>query len=249
MLPRFFAPGALDGTVIDLPADEARHLARVLRLGVGAEVAVFDGAGHEFTGRVEQVSRGGVRVRIIGTREPAPEPAVALTLVQAALKGEAMDRVVRDAVMMGVAAIQPVATEHGQVRLAALERGGGAERWRRIAVASAKQCRRAVVPVVRPPRAFADLVAATAEEDTGRLLLVEPALETPGAIDPRAIAAQPTPRAAMVAVGSEGGWSADEVGAAVACGWRPVTLGRRTLRADAVPVAALAILRYCWNDL
>jgi len=249
MLPRFYAPEAHGEATVDLPADEARHLTRVLRLGAGAEVAVFDGIGHEFTARVERVSRAGVRVRIVATREAVPEPAVALTLVQAVLKGEPMDRVVRDAVMMGVAAIQPVASEHGQVRLSALERGGGAERWRRIAVASAKQCRRAVVPRIHAPRAIGEVLAEAPAGGAARILLVEPALADRHAGDAQRLAFEPAPRSAVVAVGAEGGWSAEEVAAAMAHGWRPVTLGRRTLRAEAVPIAAMAVLQFCWRDL
>ena len=250
MLPRFYAPdAALGQTHVDLPVDEARHLARVLRLGVGAEVALFDGAGHEFAGRVEAVSRDGVRVRLVEPRQPVPEPTVALTLVQAVLKGEAMDRVVRDAVMMGVAAIQPVATQHGQVRLPALERGGSTERWRRITVASAKQCRRAVVPPVLPALAFAEVAAQTPAEGVARFILVEPARADRSATAAGPLDGTPAPRTALVAVGSEGGWSGGEVETALAHGWRPVTLGRRTLRADAVPIAAIAVLQFCWRDL
>jgi len=250
MLPRFYAPDAAPGaTAVELPADEARHLTRVLRLGVGAEVAVFDGAGHEFVARVARVSRAGVRVRIGARREPAPEPAIPLTLVQAVLRGEHMHDAVRDAVMMGVAAIQPVATEHGQVRLSALQRGGGAERWRRIAVASAKQCGRAVVPAIRPARTFGDIVAEAPADGALRILLVEPAAAAGGVHEAASLSRRPEPRSAVLAVGSEGGWAADEVEAALAHGWLPVTLGRRTLRADATPVAAIAVLQFCWKDL
>ena len=250
MLPRFHAPGAAPGvTIVDLPADEARHLTRVLRLGVGADVAVFDGAGREFVARVEHVSRRGVSVRLVEPRTPAPEPAIPLTLVQAVLKGEHMDRVVRDAVMMGVAAIQPVATAHGQVRLSALERGGGIERWRRVAVASAKQCRRAVVPPVHQARTIGDVVSDAPADGAMRILLVEPAAAWPGTREAWRLGHQPAPRSAVVAVGSEGGWAPSEVESAVAHGWLPVALGRRTLRADAVPVAAIAALQVCWKDL
>jgi 16S rRNA (uracil1498-N3)-methyltransferase len=244
MLPRFYAPSAAPGeAIVDLPPDEARHLSRVLRLRAGARIGVFDGRGREFLAEVESVSRDGARVRLLGPGEPAPEPSVRLTLVQGVLKGEHMDAVVRDAVMMGVAAIQPVATAHGQVRLDALARGAGAARWRRIAVASAKQCRRAVVPDILPPREFAAL-AADASADL-RVLLVEPAAA--GAGDASALRALPRPRAADLAIGPEGGWAAEEIETAVAHGFVPVTLGARTLRADAVPVAAIAVLQFLWE--
>ena len=61
---------------------------------------------------------------------------VALTLAQAALKGDKMDDIVRDMVMLGVAAIQPLVTTRAETTVAALARGadpiaGGEWRWRR----------------------------------------------------------------------------------------------------------------------
>ena len=148
MHARFYAPDITPGAdLVDLPDDEARHLTRVRRLGAGDEIAVFDGRGHEYRARVERAGRAGVRVRVLEAVTPAPEPSVAFTLVQAVLKGDHMDEVVRDAVMMGVAAIQPIVTARTQVSRAALRRGSAVERWRRITLASVKQCRRAVVPI------------------------------------------------------------------------------------------------------
>src|SRR4051794_8808876 len=149
---RFFAPSLDPGdeTVL-LPRDEAEHLTRVLRLGVGDTVSVFDGRGREFLARVASAQRRDVRVQLLSRTEPAAEPAVALTLVQAALKGDKMDDVVRDAVMLGAAAIQPVVTRRTEMTVASLIRSARIDRWRRVAVASVKQSRRATVPEVRTP--------------------------------------------------------------------------------------------------
>src|SRR5437762_2177700 len=57
------------------------------------------------------------------------------------------------------------------------------------------------------------------------------------------------PATATILIGPEGGWSAEEVEAAVAAGYVPITLGRRTLRADAMPIVALGVLQYLWSDL
>src|SRR5688500_1921768 len=104
---RFFAPALDPGdeTVV-LPKDEGEHLTRVLRLGPGDTVAIFDGRGQEFLARVVAAERRDVRVQVLSRVEPAIEPAVPLALVQAVLKADKMDDIVRDAVMMGVAAIQ-----------------------------------------------------------------------------------------------------------------------------------------------
>src|SRR3954469_7517231 len=149
---RFYAPALDPGDeIVVLPKDEAEHLIRVLRLGAGDTVAVFDGRGHEFVGRVASAIRRDVRVQIVSRAEPAAEPAVLLTLAQAVLKGDKMDDVIRDAVMLGAAAIQPIVTRRTEVTIAALLKGARLDRWRRVALASVKQSRRAVVPDIRVP--------------------------------------------------------------------------------------------------
>lgn len=242
MPPRFFAPAlaGLDAPV-PLPEGEAAHLSRVLRLGAGDTVGVFDGRGAEYLARVERAGRGGAVVRPYERVASVREPAVALTVAPALLKGRRFDDVVRDAAMVGAAAVQPLTT----ARTASPPRDP--ERWSRIAVASAKQCRRAIVPEVRPPRPLDWLFAR--DRSAARLLLAEPAAGDDGAAGLGALAQEPPPASATLAVGPEGGWSADEVQAAVDAGFRVVTFGRLTLRADAVVACAAAVLLYIWGDL
>lgn len=242
MLARFLADVDVDAGTARLDEEETRHLSQVLRLGVGDEIAVFDGAGREFRGRVERIARDATDVRVIAEIAAAPEPAVRLTLAQAALKGEKMDDVVRDATMMGVSAIEPLVTDNVAAHLKA---GRAPERWRRIAVASAKQCRRAIVPPIGAGTSFSDWLAA--DRSALRVLLVEPSASVQG-YAPSTLAGD-RPESASLLVGPEGGWSADEVAAAVTAGCIPVTLGRRTLRADAVPVVAIGVLQFVWGDL
>jgi 16S rRNA (uracil1498-N3)-methyltransferase len=243
VLPRFLAASIdVEAGTARLTLDEARHLAQVLRLSAGDEIAVFDGSGREFRARVEAIGRDGATARLIEEHEPAPEPAVRITLAQAALKGERMDDVVRDATMMGVAAIEPLVTEH---TVAHLKPGRAPDRWRRIAVASAKQCRRAVVPKIGEGATLTDwLVRDTAAQ---RLILVEPSASVEG--HPVSVVQGERPADAIVLIGPEGGWSEAEITAAVAAGYLPITLGRRTLRADAMPIVALGVLQFLWSDL
>ena len=250
MNARFYAPGLGPGDeLVDLPEDEAHHLTRVLRLRAGDEVQVFDGRGREFRARVEQAARGAARIRILAPLEPAPEPRVRATLVQAALKGDHMNAVVRDATMMGVAAIQPVVTSRTQVSAAALRRARAVDRWRRTAVASVKQCRRAVVPEVHEPRTFEEYLKAASAEERLCLMLVEPGVNAPCLRDPETLQRLPRPMRADVIVGPEGGWDDTEVDAAVSAGCSLLTLGQRTLRAEAAPVVAIAVLQFVWGDL
>ena len=249
MLTRFHAPAVeRTGDVVELPRDEAQHLFRVLRLKVGAAIRVFNGRGAEFDAVVAAVSKDGARVRVGPGRDAVPEARVAVTLAQAVLKGDKMDDVVRDAVMMGVAAIQPLVATRSEAALAALQRGNRQARWQRIAVSSAKQCGRAVVPAVLEPRAFKDLSASLVDMrlPSPGLMFVEPSASADvmslGDLD-----AAP-PREATVLVGPEGGWTVEEIdGGSTTC--RLVTLGARTLRADATAIVALAALFTRWREL
>lgn len=251
---RFFAPALDPGDeVVALPREESEHLTRVLRLGAGDMVAVFDGRGHEFLGKVLAAAKREVRVQVVSRVDPAPEASVAITLVQAVLKTDKMDDVVRDAVMLGVAAIQPIVTKRTETTVATLMKAARSERWQRVALASVKQSRRALLPEVRMPMTLetylGDPPAAL------RLMLVEPAFARPD--DPARASAgrlssmqgQPPPSDAAVLIGPEGGWTDEECAAAERAGVRLVTLGQRTLRADAVPIAAISVLQFVWGDL
>src|SRR5688572_8958644 len=205
MLPRFFAP-QLDpaASFVTLPADEARHLTRVLRLGAGADVAVFDGRGAEFHAVVDTAVRETVTLKLVARRPVPAAPAVQLVVAQAVLKGSSMDDAIRDATMMGAASIEPLLTAHTDVKPSFVTRDTTVERWRRIALASVKQSRRATLPQVHAPRSFADWIAALPVEML--LIFVEPSAggePTPlkGLLDHR------VPPVAAVLLGPEGGWS------------------------------------------
>jgi 16S rRNA (uracil1498-N3)-methyltransferase len=243
MLPRFLAPD-LDpsrGTAT-LTDGEAHHLTRVLRLGVGDRVALFDGRGVEFEARVDRIAGGNVTLQLEASIESTPERRVSLTLAQAVLKGSSMDDVVRDATMMGIAAIVPLVTEHTIARRAASSHG--AERWRRVAIASVKQCRRARVPDVAEPISFDEFRRQSRQGPT--LLLVEPSVE---AVRPRPIRSVlgQQPESATLVVGPEGGWAAGELRTALDAAFTPITLGPLTLRADSAAFAALAALSVVWD--
>jgi 16S rRNA (uracil1498-N3)-methyltransferase len=253
--PRFYVPGAEAASAsVALPDDEAEHLARVLRLGAGEEVEIFDGRGRLWRAEVVQAGKKSAVVRLLEPLPPAREAGVAVTLVMCVLKGDKMDAVVRDAVMLGVAAIRPVVSERAETSLAALARGHRVERWQRIAVASAKQCRRAVVPPIFAPVPLewywtdpSTRGPAPAEPARAlRVMCVEPAA---GLGDTTSVQSLARPAAADVIVGPEGGWTVAEVAAADAAGAILMRLGARTLRADAVPLVALSALLTTWGEL
>ncbi len=236
----YWPAGVPEDGIVFLGAHDAHHLRQVLRAAVGDSVGVFDGCGREWVGQVGAVTKQGVQLHKLVSATPVAESSISVTLAVGLLKGDQMDTVVRDATMLGVAAIAPMRTAHVTVPSRAWQSGAARERWQRVAVASAVQCRRAVVPDVRQ---VSDLATCLSEPAGLRLLCVEP-----GLLDQRddwqSIA---PPDSVQVLIGPEGGWSVGEVDQALSAGARLMSLGPRTLRAETAPTVALTLLSSAWG--
>lgn len=244
--PRFHVPG-LNATAdrIDLPEDEAEHLVRVLRMGVGDQVDVINGRGGLWRAEIVQVGKKSASVRAIEPGVAAPELACSIALVISVLKGDKLDDVVRDAVMMGVTSVCPVVSERSEISLSTLAKSNRIARWQRIAVASAKQCGRALVPPVHDAVTF-DAYLQESHASRARLMCVEPTAAPGGVISVQTVSKS---AAADLIIGPEGGWTGAEVAAARNSGAILMSLGGRTLRADAVPIVALTALLTTWSEL
>lgn len=244
---RFYVPDLpAEGDSAPLPPEEAQHLLRVLRLAKGDQIRVFDGRGREHVARVEALTKSDAVIRV---GEPAPaaaEPRVALTLAQALLKGDKFDEVVRDATMLGVARIQPLLTARCEVPRLRSGDTGRVDRWHRVAVSSAKQCGRAVVPGVMPVASLAEFLVGSGTACA--VMLAEPARASAASTETPWQRAQP-PESASLLIGPEGGWADEELALARHHRTSMLTLGTRTLRAERAALVALAVLTHAWGDL
>ena len=240
---RFFAPpGAFNFSkrIVTLTADEARHLREVLRLKPGDEVSVFDGEGREFRARVAQARREFAELELQDEIEPArPESPLKLTLVVALLKGEKFDVVVQKATELGVVKIVPLMTRFADVKLRdQADATKRVARWQRIALEAAKQSGRGLVPEVSGPKPLGSVLSSALE--SASLLFSERG----GKEIPRIETDQVT-----AIIGSEGGWSDEELEQARAAGAHIVTLGGRILRAETAAITAAALLQHRFGDL
>ena len=249
---RFFAPPeqfAPDSSTVTIAADETRHLRDVLRLNQGDEVFVFDGEGREFRCVIEDCGRSGATLNVVNEVEAArPESLLQLTLAVALLKGEKFDLVVQKATELGVQRIAPVVTKLADVRLR--DEADGARRvarWQRIALEACKQSGRARVPEIDAPVACAALIKSTPSDSREwRVMFAERGGS--GLVEAiKNLQAQPVAMTALV--GSEGGWTDEEIQLAQDTEWNVVTLGGRTLRAETAAIAVTALLQHAFGDL
>lgn len=243
---RFYAPPTDFNShreTVTLAVDEARYLREVLRLKAGDEVYVFNGEGREFQCRIEESRRDSAALKIISEVEAArPESPFNLTLAVALLKGEKFDLVVQKTTELGVTRILPMITKLADIRLR--DKSDAAKRvsrWQRIALEAAKQSGRAVVPTVEEPATFDSVVRSCtnallfSERDGQPLLAAKESISIATAL--------------TVFIGSEGGWTDQELDLARNAGVPIITLGGRTLRAETAAIAAAALIQHVFGDL
>ena len=237
------APERIARGHVAFDADESRHLSRVLRLRPGDTVIATDGAGHDYTVRLDTVGAQATgSVLRVATRDA--ESPLAVTLVQVVPKGTRMETIVRAATELGVARVLPALAARTVVRLDAAGWLARTRRWQRVAREATKQCRRAVVPDVEEPRPLAERLTLAATADLALCVW-----EGDGPPLERALDAASLPRTALLLIGPEGGLADDEVAAARARGWTTVSLGTRILRTETAGPAMLAVLQARFGDL
>jgi 16S rRNA (uracil1498-N3)-methyltransferase len=245
---RFFAPpGAFTRDTVRLDVDEARYLREVLRLKVGDQVYVFNGEGKEFQCTVEEARRDSSLLKVVSEIEPAcPESPLQLTLAVALLKGEKFDLVVQKATELGVTAIKPVTTKLADIRLRdQSDAKKRVARWQRIALEAAKQSGRSIVPEVGEPVAFGEFVTNASPSSVSLMFSERDGDSLLPAINRLANPVGPV----SALVGSEGGWTDEEIAAARDSGWEIITLGGRTLRAETAAIVVAALLQHLLGDL
>ncbi len=217
-------------TTASLTGKQAAHLAKVLRAQPGQ---IFDVVANGFLHRAEIVSATEREVVFSLHEELEAESALPVHLLLAVFKFDHMEWGIEKATELGAARITPVLARRTEKHLAqaAAKR---VERWRRIAREAAQQSRRSDVPEVNDPVALKIGMGMVRAET--KLLLAETEQENSlkGALENET-------ESVALAIGPEGGWTAEEMGLFSEGGWRHVTLGPRILRAETAAIAGLAI--------
>ncbi len=221
------------GQTQELTEAARSHLTRVLRLGDGDPVTLFNGDGHDYPA---QLIGSGKRVAAqVLAREAAaaPEAGVAITLVQALARGEKMDWIIQKATEIGVARIVPVSSQRSEVRLDGERAEKRVEHWRKVAISACEQCGRARVPEITAPQPL-HLAAETVEADMRCMLDPEG--------DLRLRDLSPDITSAALLVGPEGGLDAHELSSLSRLGWQGLRLGKRVLRTETAGLVAVSAL-------
>ena len=249
-MPRFYCPTPLTpGALLDLPAGAARHV-QVLRLQPGDPITLFNGgpgipsSGGEFEATVTQMGRSQVQVQV-GRHQPVEREALRpVHLVVGMPANDRMDWLVEKATELGVASLQPLMTERSVLKLSGERAEKKTAHWQSVATSACEQCGGNRVPLVHEVMGFSAWVKAQAAPapQAGQLLLLS---LRPGSRSIReAVHEGDTGFGSQTGgvtflSGPEGGLSPAEEAVALSCGFLPVTLGPRVLRAETAALTAL----------
>lgn len=231
-LDRCYCPGFDVGQACHLEGDEARHLARVRRVAVGAEVEVFDGRGRAAVAEVVEIGRD--RVDLIPRREVAGRqpPRLRLILATAIPKGDRFDWLIEKATELGVERVVPLVTGRSTVD----PRSTKLDRLRRAIVEACKQSRRDALLAIDEPIRW-DRWLEGLDPAIGHRRIAHP-----GGGSLRDLAHDPSGGPVIVAIGPEGGWTDEEVDLAGREGFTSIHLTPTILRIETACIAAAARL-------
>jgi 16S rRNA (uracil1498-N3)-methyltransferase len=251
----FFAPEVVQGTEgsFDLPPHLSRQLASVLRAKVGQSIELLDGKGSSRACRITGIRSGVVSVRLIGELDRSVfESPLRITLGIGMARPDTMDLVVRQAAEMGVTRLAVFRARRSQYGLEGKQAEKKKERWSKIAAEAICQCGRARALEIE---IFEDLERFFASVegdygDAGQGLKIFALERGPGAglVDLRH-GSGPGIQRILVLIGPEGGWDSVETASLIGAGFRPVSLGPRTLRLETAAVALISSIQLLWGDM
>lgn len=238
--PRFFCGNVSeDGGVIT--GDDARHISVVLRMRKGDMAVLCDGHGTDYLARLLTSDSGGCEFEIIEKSPNTAEPGIYLRLFQAVPKGDKLDFIVQKAVECGASEIIPFFSARCVSRPEPKQMLKKTERLQRIALEAAKQSGRGIIPKVGGAVDFSSLKSLISPANMG-IMFYENATEPLPPIPP-------TTRNIDIIIGSEGGFEEREAEELQSVGITPVSLGKRILRCETAPIAAISIIMHVTGNM
>jgi len=233
-LPRLFVRRALlEGAAVELDASQANYLGNVMRLGLGAELLIFDGESGEWLARIAEASKKRMSLTV-ERRRREPETIPDVWLAFAPVKRAQTDWLVEKATELGVARLLPVITQRTNTERVRLDR------LQTIAIEAAEQCGRTMLPDIAEPVALKQLLR---DRDAGRRLY----FADEGGGERAAAAFKDGP--ALILTGPEGGFPDDERALIRSqANAVPISLGPRILRAETAALAAVAVFMALAGD-
>ncbi|MBD3393923.1 MAG: RsmE family RNA methyltransferase [Chitinivibrionales bacterium] len=229
----FYGDVRVPGTVV-LDKKETRHAVSVLRAAAGDTVLATDGRGNVYTCVIEELGDSGCSARIVDTRIEKPQ-SPALHVYAGLPERDAFEKLCENLVPFEIASITPVECAHCQARWWSSKWEKQADRFRRILIASLKQCLSPHLPAMSVPIGF----GAALKSAPGACIFADAGGEKIAAIGKSLSGREPV----SCFVGPPGGFSQDELDSLKHAGAHALWLGPHRLRTGLAAAAMVSAVR------
>jgi len=224
-----------------LTGEQARHIAGSLRMRVGDMLIVTDGSGCDYGCQITEITKDTVRLEVCYQQASESEPTCRVTVYQGVPKGTKLEDVIQKCTELGIARLVPTLTQRSISRPDEKSAAKKQARYQKIALEAAQQSGRGTVPEIAPQMT---LKQAIADDDSDvKIVFYE------GGGAPLRTLIDENAQSVSVYIGPEGGFDRAEVDAIVAGGAVCATLGKRILRTQTAPVAALTAIMLLTGNL
>jgi 16S rRNA (uracil1498-N3)-methyltransferase len=207
----------------------------------------MDKSGNRALCEIEESGGGQALLKVVEFLAAPADPPVRITLCQAILKSRAMDLVVEKTSELGVYSLRPFLAARSVVKPDQKSSTNKIRRWNEIACSAAKQSDRNRPMLIEPIHTFVEMLE-TLRYDGKNLSLILWEQEQEKSIG-SALMRSGELNAVTGIVGPEGGFSAEEIAAALEAGVSPAGLGPRILRAETAAITLVALLQYEFGGL
>ena len=239
----FFTENSGDiGSTYHITGEDAAHITKALRMSVGEVITLCDRSGKEHLCKIEKINSDGVTVRISSSEQCSHEPDIEVTLYFSLTKGDKPETVIQKSVELGVHTIVPVMTQRCVSRPDSKSADKKIQRYRKIALQAAMQSHRGIIPMVRELTELKDAASELKQYDKA-IMFYEGGGESLRAL------IGPEDKRIAIFIGPEGGFDEKEVTMLTDSGAALATLGKRILRAETAPIAAISAIMFHTGNL
>lgn len=226
---------------IYLNEEQSRHITKSLRMKKGDMLTVCTGDGNDYGCIIDDINKDGARLAVCYKQASDSEADIKVSLYQGVPKGDKFEDIIQKCTELGVYEIIPVLTKRCVSRPQEKQAEKKRQRYARIALEAAQQSGRGIVPEIKK---MTELKTAVSQcEAEIKIVFYE------GGGEPLSALIKKDAKSAAVFIGPEGGFEKEEVELLKQNGAVAATLGKRILRTQTAPVAALSAIMLLTGNL
>lgn len=239
-MQKLFVDFEFDEKIV-LDEEQSRHIAKSLRMKKGDMITVCNGNGTDYGCIIEEITKTTVTLSVCYKQASESEPSVKVSLYQGVPKGDKMEDIIQKCVELGIFSITPVLTNRSISRPDEKQAAKKQQRYSKIALEAAQQSGRGIVPEINRMIDFKNAVS----ECEADLIII---FYEGGGQSLKSLIKDNIESVAIF-IGPEGGFEKEEVEAVIEKGGINATLGKRILRTQTAPVAALTSIMLLTGNL